>query len=116
MEKQQEILFSIVSESRNSANRQAYQPQVIPAQPLNYQVDQYVRLNPDTKVGGVVTSAFKPSKCSSSVDESKNLVSPTPQLTQMSSVGLNMGGQIGGEISQTQLLSNLCATLMGKQM
>mmetsp|Transcript_20782 Transcript_20782/g.18409 ORF Transcript_20782/g.18409 Transcript_20782/m.18409 type:complete len:219 (+) Transcript_20782:27-683(+) len=116
MEKQQEILFSIVSESRNSAQRQAYQPPIIQTQPINYQMDQYMRLSSEQKIGGITTSAFKPSTCSSSMDDPKMLVTPTPQLAQMSSVGLNMGAQVGNGISQTQLLSDICATLMGKQI
>ena len=116
MEKQQEILFSIVSEFRNPPQQQSYQPPLLQAQPVNYQAEQYVRINADSKVGGVLASAFKPSKSSPRANESKEIVTPTPQVNQMSSVGLNMRGQMGNGISQTQLLSDICATLMGKQM
>lgn len=134
MEKQQEILFSIVSESRNNASRNNFQPAVVQAQPvknthpfaflganvshlMGAQMDQFARTGSEQKVGAVNSSAFKPSKCSSPSDEVNNgLASPTPQLAQMSSVGLGLDQNIGSGISQTQLLSGICATLMGKQM
>lgn len=134
MEKQQEILFSIVSESRNNASRQAFQPAVVQPQtvksnlPLAFlnagvntqvssQVEQFIRTTSEQKVGAVNPSAFKPSGNASPVDDiNKGLVSPTPQLAQMSSVGLGLDQPIGNGINQTQLLSDICATLMGKQM
>ena len=132
MEKQQEILFSIVSESRNSAPRQNFQPAVIPTQtvktphhlsylnpnvnpPMGNQMDQYMR-PAEQKVGVVNASAFKPSKCSGPEEMNKGLVSPTPQLAQMSTVGLGLDQPMGSGLNQTQLLSDICATLMGKQM
>lgn len=134
MEKQQEILFGIVRESRSSIPPQNFQPAVAPTQtvksgptlpflgsnvsPLvNSQVDQFFRNGSDQKVGFVSNSAFKPSKCSSSIDEvNKGLGTPTPQLAQLSSTGLGIDPTIGSGASQTKLLSDICATLMGKQM
>lgn len=109
MEKQQEILFSIVSESRNSVHHQNFQPQMVQAQPMNYQIDQFMRVSSEPKIGrGITSSAFKPSKCLPNINKANDPpVTPTPQQPQINPVGLNFGPQIGSGLSQTQLLSEI---------
>lgn len=134
MEKQQEILFGIVRQSRTSIQPQNFHSTVAPIQtvkaesslpflqsngtPLvNNPMEKFIKNESEQKVGAVSNSAFKPSKCSSpSVQMNKSLVTPTSQLAQLSSIGLGVDHKIESGISQTKLLSDICATLMGKQM
>ncbi|CAI2377111.1 unnamed protein product [Moneuplotes crassus] len=134
MEKQQKILFGIVRQSRTSIPPQSFHSTVAPIQTVkteaslpflqsnvspmvNNQMEIFIKNESEQKVGVVSNSAFKPSKCSSpSVQMNKSLATPTPQLAQLSSIGLGVDHKIESGMSQTKLLSDICATLMGKQM
>lgn len=117
MEKQQEILFSIVSENRNNMRHQSYPPQAMPMQQMNYQIDPFLRLSSENKVGSLSSSAFKPSKTSANSDQTSTpIVTPTPTHVQNNLHGLALGNQMNNGFSHAQLLSEICASLMGKQM
>lgn len=117
MEKQQEILFSIVSESRNNAHRNSYPPQSIPMQQMSYQIDPFLRMSSESKLGSVSSSAFKQANGSPKVqNEQRQLITPTPHQAPISPTHLSLSKGLQGSGNQHQLLSEICATLMGKQM
>lgn len=117
MEKQQDILFSIVSENRNSMRNQSYPPQAMQMQQMNYQIDPFLRLSSENKVGSLNSSAFKPSKVSPNSDQTgTSIITPTPTHVQSNLHGLALGSQMHNGMNHVQLLTEICASLMGKQM
>ena len=118
MEKQQEILFTVVSgKNQNDNQRQSYPPRNMPVNTPNYHIDPFTRHCAEQKVEKHVSSAFKPSKA---VGINSHLtrvqVSPTAQQSQ-NMPGVFSGGLAGNNgLSQVQLLSDLCSSILGKQM
>lgn len=117
MEKQQEILFSIVSESKNNLQRHSYPPQNVPVNSMSYHIDPFMRMSSEQKPSSLVQSAFKPSKPGSSPTEiQRGLVTPMPHQAQNTLNRFGVGRQGNNNLSQVQLLSEICNTLLSKQM
>ena len=117
MEKQQEILFSIVSESRNNAQRNSYSNQTMHTNPVLSQIDPYLRMGVDQKLGNSNPSAFRPSRpTSTSNQEVKVQVTPMSNQSQNPSKGFQGAGQTDNNMSHAQLLSEICSSIINKQM
>jgi hypothetical protein len=118
MEKQQEILFSVVSgKSQNDAHRQSYPSRNMPVNVPNYHIDPFMRQSSEQKVEKHISSAFKPSKA---IGVNSHLtrvqVSPTAHQSQNMPGAFSSGMSGNNALSQVQLLSELCSSILGKQM
>lgn len=117
MEKQQEILFSIVSESKNNAQRQSYPPMNTPSNSLLYHIDPFLRMSAEQKVNPNNASAFKPSKPSLSPPQHSGAqVTPIAHQAQNGSNRLPIGGHGSNSLSHVQLLSEICSSILNKQL
>jgi hypothetical protein len=118
MEKQQDILFSIVTENKKNVRHQSYPPpQTIKVQQqMSYQIDPFLRNSSESKVGSLISSAFKPSNASPKLEQPvTSIITPTPIHAQSNSAGSILSNQMNSGANQAQLLSELCASLMSRQ-
>jgi hypothetical protein len=118
MEKQQDILFSIVTENKKNVRHQSYPPQTVQVQQqMGYQIDPFLRMSSENKVGSLISSAFKPSNASPKLEQPvTSIITPTPIHAQSNSAGSILSNQMNTGVNQAQLLSELCASLMSRQM
>jgi hypothetical protein len=118
MEKQQDILFSIVTENKKNVRHQSYPPQTIQVQQqMSYQIDPFLRMSSENKVGSLISSAFKPSNASPKLEQpATSIITPTPIHAQSNSAGSILSNQMNTGVNQAQLLSELCASLMSRQV
>lgn len=117
MEKQQEILFSIVSESRQNQQRQAYQPRMVPVTQMGYQIDPFLRMAQDRAQVDFSASAFKPSKTSSASDtQATRVITPVAHQPQSATARLSVNSQGSSTASHNQLLTDICSTIISKPL
>ena len=118
MEKQQEILFSIVSESKNKQT--AYSPfsfQGLVSNVLTNQIDPITKVNEEQKPHSPTASAFKPSRSSQSgMQPSVIQVTPVSNKPSNPSIGLLGNGVPVNNLSHIQLLSELCSNIINKHL
>ena len=117
MEKQQEILFRIVSENKAQAGRQAFPPRNMGMGSMNFQIDPFQALSSEQQTEASNSSAFKPSKIAKvPVQGSKLHISPTAPQSQTVSEGFSAGFMGGNALSQVRLITEICSNLLGKQI
>lgn len=113
MEKQQEILFNIVSESRNNSHRNSYPP--AGSLPLGSQMDPLLKLTIEQKLGN--PSAFRPSKPPTTLSQNPaSQVSPAAVQPQNTLNGLQMGSLADNNMSLAQILSELYSGNLAKHL
>lgn len=117
MEKQQEILLSVVSESRNNAHRNSYQQHNMPISSILSQFDPNLRIGVEQNSNNANLSAFKPSRPSPTAEqEGRGPVTPMTHQSHSATKGFQGLSQGGSNMSQVQLLSEICSSIMNKQM
>ena len=109
MEKQQEILFSIVSE--NNRNRSLSHPpyqQQVPLNSIVSQIEPVIKLNMDGRLGSPKNSAFKPSANAPEAVATASTVA-TPLVNQVSGVSApaTLANENLNSLSQLQLCQKL---------
>jgi hypothetical protein len=117
MEKQQEILFRIVSENKTQAGRQSYPPRTMGMGSMNFQIDPFLALSAEQPTEASNSSAFKPSKIVKVPTQGPKLhISPTAHQSQNNPEGFSTGFMGGNALSQVRLITEICSNLLSKQM
>jgi hypothetical protein len=119
MEKQQEILFSIVSE--NNRNRSLSHPpyqqhQQMPMSSIISQIEPVIKVNMDGRLGSPSNSAFKPSSFHQEATATTAVATP-PLVNKTNGVGAQMGlaNENLNSMSQMQLCQKLNCIIRNMQ-
>ena len=114
MERQQEILFRIVSEAKGSYQHNSYPMTSLSSMQVG-QMDPLLKLTVEQKLGNPNPSAFALSKPSLlNIQRSGHQATPISNHAQNVSNGTEMSGQTDSAVSLSQLLSEIYSSNIGK--
>jgi hypothetical protein len=114
MERQQEILFRIVSEAKGNHQPSFYSMPPMPSIPIG-QMDSLFKMTVDQKLGSPTTSAFASSKLMSLGNQRLNgQVTPNANQGQNTVKDQEGTAQVDSSISLAQILSEIYSTNINK--